>query len=204
MPDIKSRWQPKAKTERTVVFVLILIAIASVVAVIVFRPGLVTFWPFTVAEFIQLVTPLFLVALFIERVLEVFLTSWRAGGARVVENQAKTTAEEATTTEAVEKKVIAEEEVIDYKSRTQRIAFIAGTAIGVAVSALGIRVLELLVDPAVFGALPQAQRSAFAVADVLLTGALLGGGADALHQLVKVFTNFMESAGKMAKERGEQ
>ena len=35
-------------------------------------------------------------------------------------------------------------------------------------------------------------------ADVLLTGAVLGGGSDALHQLVSVFTNFMESAARRA------
>ncbi len=67
------------------------------------------------------------------------------------------------------------------------------------VSALGIRLLELFVDPAVFDSLPRVQRKLFSTADVLLTGAVLGGGSDALHQLVSVFTNFMESAAGRAK-----
>jgi hypothetical protein len=44
------------------------------------------------------------------------------------------------------------------------------------VSALGIRMLELFMDPAVFGALHPAQRSVFMVADVLFTAAVLGDG----------------------------
>jgi hypothetical protein len=33
----------------------------------------------------------------------------------------------------------------------------------------------------------------------VLTGALLGGGSDALHKLITVFTNFMETSSKKAK-----
>ena len=41
----------------------------------------------------------------------------------------------------------------------------------------------------------------FRTADVLLTGAVLGGGSDGLHQLVSVFTNYMQSAAAWAKRR---
>ena len=58
---------------------------------------------------------------------------------------------------------------------------------------------QLFVDPAIFESLPQIQRKLFRTADMLLTGAVLGGGSDALHQLVSVFTNFMESAARRAK-----
>jgi hypothetical protein len=38
---------------------------------------------------------------------------------------------------------------------------------------------------------------------VLLTGAVLGGGSDALHQLVRVFTNlFQSAAGRVKGEAG--
>jgi len=39
------------------------------------------------------------------------------------------------------------------------------------------------------------------VADVLFTGAVLGGGADSLHKLVQVFTNFMDATAELAKKR---
>jgi len=58
--------------------------------------------------------------------------------------------------------------------------------------ALFMRALELFVDPAVFAALTSAQRTVFRVIDVVLTGAVLGGGADGMHKLVSVFTNFMD------------
>jgi len=50
-------------------------------------------------------------------------------------------------------------------------------------------------------ALHPAHRSVFMVADVLFTGAVLGGGADSLHKLVQVFTNFMDATAELAKKR---
>ena len=39
-------------------------------------------------------------------------------------------------------------------------------------------------------------EAAFLAGDVLLTGLLLGGGAEGLHKIVQVFTNFMDSTAK--------
>jgi hypothetical protein len=179
---------------------VVLVAIASSALVAWLNPGLVRFWPFTVPDFVQLVTPIVLVALFIERVLEVFLTSWRAQEARQLSTAAKA-AQHAATEPGVVPEV--NKQLIAYRSRTQRIAFFWGTGIGIVVAALGVRVLELFLDPAIFTSLPQGQQRLFRVADVLLTGALLGGGADVLHQLMSVFTSYMESAARLAKGRGE-
>ena len=41
------------------------------------------------------------------------------------------------------------------------------------------------------------------VADVLFTGAVLGGGSDGMHKLVQVFTNFMDSTAELAGKRRE-
>ncbi len=49
----------------------------------------------------------------------------------------------------------------------------------------------------------QFQERAFMAMDVLLTGMLLGGGADGLHKLVSIFTNFMDSTAQQAKKRGD-
>ena len=77
----------------------------------------------------------------------------------------------------------------------------SSSPIGIIVSALGVRAIGMLVDPAVFAKLPAFQRSAFKVTDVVLTGALLGGGADGLHKIVSVFTNFMDVTAKKVKAR---
>ncbi len=50
----------------------------TAVAVALFDPAVVTFRAFDVIEFVQSLLPLVMFALFIERVLEVFITSWRA------------------------------------------------------------------------------------------------------------------------------
>ena len=68
----------KLVLERRVMLGLGLVTITCAILVAVFNPDLIRFWPFTATDFAQLMTPLFFVALFIERVLEVFLTSWRA------------------------------------------------------------------------------------------------------------------------------
>lgn len=189
--------KPSEQNERRVVIALVLVFLASAGLVALFQPSLVRFWAFTPADFVQLVTPLFLIALFIERVLEVFLTSWRAGESKKLQLAVKDQPKKLETKEATE----------DFKARTQRMAFLTGTAIGVVISALGIRILEPLLDPTAFGtgadAIPGWQQRLVMVADVLFTGAVLGGGSDGMHKLVSVFTNFMDSTAALAKKRGE-
>jgi hypothetical protein len=57
----------------------------------------------------------------------------------------------------------------------------------------------MFLDPGAFASLSQLQQRLLRTTDALLTGAVLGGGSDALHQLVLVFTNFMGTAAKKAK-----
>jgi len=179
----------------------LLIIVGCPVVTLWLKPGLVRFGQFSAGEFVQLLTPLVLVALFIERALEVFLTPWRAKGSAIIStavksHAARVAAKEGAAQPALEK---AQTDLMQYKSETQKIAFLASLALGIVIASLGVRGLELFVDPAVFAQLSPYQRGAFQAADVLLTGALLGGGSDALHKLVSVFTNFMETTAKKAK-----
>ena len=59
--------EPTVTNERRVAYALIFVVLAAAAAVAFARPGLVRFWPFAVTDFLQLITPLFLVALFIEQ-----------------------------------------------------------------------------------------------------------------------------------------
>jgi hypothetical protein len=43
------------------------------------------------------------------------------------------------------------------------------------------------------------QRFLFNVADVLLTGALVGGGSDFMHQIITTFTDLMSATSQKAK-----
>lgn len=187
---------------RLALFAVVAVTLGLVLAL---NPGLVRFWPFSAGEFVQLIAPLFLVALFIERTLEVFLTSWRGAAAAQKELAVKQAEAlvEANVREGQDVLAQRESDLTDYKTTTQRYAFGGGLVLGILVSAVGIRALQLFVDPAVFATLSSAQRSVFTAADVLLTGAVIGGGAEGMHKLVSVFTNFMDSTAKLAKARGE-
>ena len=118
------------KLDRRVMWGLTFVTLLVAVAVAFYNPGLLSFRAFSAAEFVGQMLPLLMVALFIERVLEVFLTSWRAQRSGQLEERA------------------------EHRGQTRRIAFLAGTTLG----------------------------------------AVLGGGSDALHQMVLVFTNFLRSA----------
>jgi hypothetical protein len=148
-------------------------------------PRILTFWPIESAgDFAQRIVPLFIVALFIERALEVIVTAWRAQE----ENVRKAMRDTSLGAISPEEKAT----LVKYKCETQRLALLAGITLGVVVSAVGIRALALFIYPDQIEALIGWQRPLFTSVDVLVTGALIGGGADGLHKLVKVFTTFFD------------
>jgi hypothetical protein len=163
-------------------------------------PAPIRFGGFNTATLAQQLTPLFLVSLLIERALEVFLTTWRAPKAarlqREVDKATELAAADATKLPAVQK---AQDELTDYKSATQQIAMPAALVLGLLTSALGIRCLGNLVDSTAMATLRgthPAQVVCFNLADVLLTGALVGGGSDVVHSFITAFTNFMNPPSK--------
>src|SRR5262245_46718180 len=123
-------------------------------------PQLLSFWPLEGgADFLQRVTPLFLVALFIERALEVFVTAWRAPQERGMKAMRSTELGKITPEETAN--------LLRYKSDTQRIAFTAGIVLGIVVSAMGIRALALFIYPDQIEALTGWQRPLFTAVDVV-------------------------------------
>jgi len=160
-------------------FALFAVFSIIVVGIVVARnPALVRFWPFTPGEFVQAVTPLLLVALFVERALEIVIGGLYGG-------------DEAKLKQQVKQKAIPEADLLAYKASTRRFAFAAALVFGLTISAIGVRGLELFVDPAVFDTLTSTQRTVFRTVDVLVTASLIAGGADGMHKLVSIFTNGM-------------
>jgi hypothetical protein len=182
---------------------LYLTVVGALLVTALYAPGVIRFWPFSVMEIVHRIAPLFLIALFIERCLEVFVTAWRGPDAAIRDHRIrqlrKTIRDRNADAEAEIElaRVCAEKE--QCRSRLRRVAFAGSVALGVIVSAVGVRALGLFVDPAAFSGLSAEQQASFNMVDVLLTGAMLGGGSDALHKFVTVFTNFMERTAKQAK-----
>jgi len=192
--QIKPAWKERFQVP------LYLTILGGLAATAVYAPGLIRFWPFSAAEFVQRMVPLFLISLFIERALEVFVTTWRGPEAAIRDHKIKALrkgVEQGTSTPEDLAKACEDRERC--KSKVQRVAFAGSVALGIIISSVGVRALGLFVDPTAFGTLSEMQRAAFNMVDVLLTGAMLGGGSDALHKFVSVFTNFMERTAKQAK-----
>lgn len=155
-------------------------AILVVVGVALVRdPVLVRFWPFTAGEFVQTILPFLIVAFVIERALEIIVKGFYGQGEAILKRAAKLNPE-------------AEAAVTEYKEHTRRFAFTAAVLIGIAIAAVGLRMLEQLADPGQFGRLTNVQRIVFQTVDVLLTGTLLAGGADTFHKLVSLVTNTLD------------
>ena len=170
---------------------------------------------FTFQDCAAFFTELTAIALFVERSLEVLVTPWRERGAqlREVEHDAAKTKLEvvqkaavqapeiatAAAPNAVAEAVSTKQAVVDYRASTQQIAFVVSLCAGIVISLVGVRALEFFFDPKGLSQLGGLQRRLFQATDVVLTGALISGGADALHQLVTVFTNFANATSEKVK-----
>lgn len=83
-----------------------------------------------------------------------------------------------------------------YRAGSRFIAQWLGLGIGVLVALVGVRVLGNIVD---ITTLSKAQEAAFVVVDVLLTGAVLAGGSEAINKIMKVYNSFMIKTAEKAK-----
>lgn len=188
-----------------------LVAVAPVAIILSFplwlAPVPIVFKDFAATDVVQLLTILFVVALLAERALEIFVGTWRSSGAAPLElavraaeknvarldgaddttlRQARAALEDARRTES------------QYRCTTRLIALWAGLALGFLVSGVGLRALEMLIDPALSG-WSHRQAAAFRLVDSLLTGGVIAGGSEGIHRIASVFDNFMNTAAKRAK-----
>ena len=179
-----------------------LVILLGLVLAALLQPGLVRFNEFTAADVMRILTPLFLISLFMERATEVFLTAWRAAGSDVLSREVARLSASAKAGNQANQPALdqAQDRLAKYKSETQRIAFIGMLALGIVISLMGIRALELFLDLDVFKDLASTQKGAFHTTDVFVTGALLGGGSEGIHKLVKVITDFLDQTSKKIKE----
>jgi hypothetical protein len=172
---------------RTTIVVLALAIVAIVLVAMTTNPDLLRFWPFSATDFVQMMTPLILVALFVERALEIVIKGLYGQGEEMLRHQAKANP-------------AMEAHRVQYKAHTRKVAFTTALLMCIAIAAVGVRALGQLVDPAVLETLTGTQRAVFASIDIMLTGTLLAGGADGLHKLVTLFTNTLDAQNAKLKQ----
>ena len=171
---------------RPLMIALLVAIVVVILTVVVQNPTLVRFWPFSATEFVQMMTPLLLVSLFVERGLEIFIKGSYGEGEERLE---KMIARGERDSEAL----------VVYKARTRRVAFAGAVLLCLTISAMGVRALEQLVDPPVLARFTDSQLRVFRTVDVALTGLLLAGGADGLHKLVSLFLTQVDRLTQQAK-----
>jgi hypothetical protein len=142
----------------------------------------------------NVMAPLIMVALFVERAVEVVMSAWRAEGSQELEAELLAAQQAAVAGSPRPDYADLQRRVISYKALSQRLSFLVAFIVSLVVAMSGVRAIEMLVvkdSVRAFGS--SSQQQLFVWADVFLTATLLAGGADGLHKIVSTFTAFLDS-----------
>ena len=138
----------------------------------------------------QILAPVVLMSLFIERVTEVLISAWRVPESQRLQH--------AVDVAEADYKVYAQRELDFYRIGTQRLAFTISFTFAVVTALVGFRVVEPLLDAASVKALAGGQKDWLRNLDIVLAGLLMAGGADGIHKIVTTFTAFLDATRNRA------
>lgn len=132
---------------------------------------------------------LYVLALFVERALEVFVKAWRQARRTVLESELAALDKDGG--EWLRKRG----ELEAYRTGTRRRALLLALTFGIFLSLAGVRTLGVL-----FGQ-PEGelQAVAFLFSDVLVTAGLIAGGSSAVHELMSLITGFLAASRQSVK-----
>ncbi len=155
------------------------------------------FKPFKADEIVGNLTALFLISVFLERALEVFVSCWRDADRRKLEHEI---AHAVCDAKAADPQAVAEcerqvlqkrHELHIFKDKTGRASFICGLVAGAVIALAGARALGPLLSSLPTTGSPQAL--VVTIVDVVITAGLIGGGSDGIHKLVSVITDYLDA-----------
>lgn len=146
-------------------------------------------YEFAYNDYASWATSLFLVALIVERFIEIFLGLWRSSGK--IELQTRID----SLTDPAERRS-AEKALAEYRLQTNKYAMVCAFLLGWLMSLTGIRSLHPLFDT---NALLPLQQHVFNSIDVVLTAGLIAGGSNGVNKLTNVLGNFLEATAKRAQ-----
>jgi hypothetical protein len=171
------------------------------------KVGFLTPKAFGAGDITKLLGRFFVLALFVERTLEVFITAWRGKETVQRENELKAAKESVLLSppDPSDPQVIKDKAnwLAAYKCETQAIALRSALVLGILIAAVGVRSFNIFVEEP---ALPQPaqwfsqlQLGTFHVLDVLVSGGIIGGGSDAIHKMMNVITEFLDATASKMK-----
>ena len=134
---------------------------------------------------------LYIVALFVERSLEVLIKAWRQGGKSRLEEEVRSAEDDA--------KAEPEKALEEYRAGTQRRALLVGLTLGILVSLSGVRLLGPIFE---FGVADEwsFQQAVFQFTDIIVTAGLIAGGSATIHELMALVDDFLRTSRKRAKQ----
>jgi len=142
------------------------------------------------------------VALFLERAIEVYIVGWRRLGEQALRNRLAAYAEDYPDDRRGQRDL--EWDLTHYRLETQRLTFIIALVFGVLIAVTGLRVLDGLVtiSPGL-RANPTWHTNTWYTVDILLSGGVIGGGAAGIQQLIATLTGTLRPDGKDGAARRE-
>ena len=134
---------------------------------------------------------LYVIALFVERALEVLMKAWR--------QCQKIRLEEQLVSQEENDRHDAEKALKEYKAGTQKRALLVGLTLGTLVSLSGVRLLGPMFQ---FDATAgwTVQEGLFHVTDVVITAGLIAGGSSTIHELMALIDDFLRASRKRANQ----
>ncbi len=170
-------------------YTLLLILITLLIAAVL-KPLGIPFGVFDIAAALKILTILFVIFLFQERALDVFLTIIRAPDSEEMKRKLEKLKNEPESPERYKVIEDLEKKLSDYKIATRNLAMKLGYFLGFIIAMIGIRSLEPMIDLDHFVKISSIQQSAFRVVDVFITGGLLAGGSDGIHKIIEILRDF--------------
>lgn len=171
------------------IYTLLLILITLLIAAVL-QPQGIQFGVFDIAAAFKILTILFVIALFQERALDVFLTIIRAPESEEMKRNLEKLKSEPKSPKRDKAIEELDKKLSDYKIATRNMAMKIGYFTGFIIAMIGIRSLEPMIDLDQFGNISSMQQSAFRVVDVFITGGLLAGGSDGIHKITEILRDF--------------
>ena len=166
-------------------------------------PQLAPFSDGAIARLPDVLAPLVVIALFLERATEVVMTAWRAERTKELELALSDELARHAAGNAAANPWGAKARLSAYRAQSQRLAFLTAVILALVVSMMGLRAVEMIVQPGAVAAFThRGQQALFVWVDVVITALLLAGGAEGIHRIVDAFTSFIESTRQRAKATG--
>lgn len=139
----------------------------------------------------QLFSNLFIVAVIVERFIEIFNSIYRRQG-RLQKDRDLEYAKKSKD----DRKIASARKALDeYRNRTETLAMYIGFIVGILIGFAGLRTLALLFEPA---DLVGSQVTLFWTMDILLTAGLISGGSKGINGITSIIGEFLDQSRQRA------